>query len=132
MILDHILSHQRSPHDKSGIGFDKPQKNYEEGESPQPSQGKIEEKSRSHKYSREMLNKDQDGHNQQKGLCYKRDYIIPGMKIILMVIAMHVVVLVTGLWNAPSMEEEVLEFKVTQLDVEHVTKLGILLLIATH
>ena len=64
-----------------------------------------------------MINKDQEGHNQQKGLCYRRDHLISGMKIILMVIAMHVVVLVTGLWNAPSMEEEVLEFKVTQLDV---------------
>ena len=31
-----------------------------------------------------------------------------------------------------SMEEEVLEVKVTQLDVEHVTKLGILLLTTTH
>ena len=37
MILDHILRHQRSPHDKTGIGFDKSQKNSEEGERPQPS-----------------------------------------------------------------------------------------------
>ena len=34
MILDHILGHQWSPHDKTGIGFDKSQKNSEEGESP--------------------------------------------------------------------------------------------------
>ena len=62
MILDHILSHQRSPHDKTRIGFDKSHNNSKEGEIPQPSQGKIEEKSRSHKDNREMLNKDQ-GHN---------------------------------------------------------------------
>ena len=49
-----------------------------------------------------------------------------------MVIAMHVVVLVTGLWTAHSVEEEVLEVEVTQLDVGHVTKLDILLLIVTH
>ena len=46
--------------------------------------------------------------------------------------SMHVVVLVTGLWNAHSVEEEVLEVKVTQLDVGHVTKLDILLLTITH
>ena len=55
-----------------------------------------------------MINKDQEGHNQQKGLCFIRDHLISGMKIILMVIAMHVVVLVTGLWTTHSMEEEVL------------------------
>ena len=33
MILDHILSHQISPHEKTGIGFDKSRKNSEEGES---------------------------------------------------------------------------------------------------
>ena len=44
MILDHILSHHRSLHDNIGIGFDKSRKYSEEGESPQPSQGKIEEK----------------------------------------------------------------------------------------
>ena len=53
MILDHILIHQRSPHDKTRIGFDKAQKNSEEGESPQASQEKIKEKSKSHKDSRE-------------------------------------------------------------------------------
>ena len=79
-----------------------------------------------------MINKDKEGHNQQKGLCYIRDHLIPGMKIILMVIAMHVVVLVTRLWTTHSMEEEVLEVEVTQLDVGHVTKLDILLLTATH
>ena len=79
-----------------------------------------------------MINKDQEGNNQQKVLCYTRDHLIPSMKIILMVFSMHVVVLVTSLWNAHSMEEEVLEVEVTQLDVGHVTKLDILLLIVTH
>ena len=60
MILDHILSHQISPHEKNGIGFDKSRKNSEEGESPHPSQEKIEEKSRSHKDSREKCH-DQQG-----------------------------------------------------------------------
>ena len=60
MILDHILSHQISPRDETGIGFYKSQKNSEEGESPQPSQGKIEDKSRSHKDSREKCH-DQQG-----------------------------------------------------------------------
>ena len=46
--------------------------------------------------------------------------------------AMHVVVLVIGMWTAHCMEEEVLEFKVTQLDVGHVTKLDILLPTVTH
>ena len=79
-----------------------------------------------------IINKEQEGHKQQRDLCYRTDHSIPGMKIILMVIAMHVVVLATGLWNAHSMEEEVLEVEVTQLDVGHVTKLDILLLIVTH
>ena len=79
-----------------------------------------------------MINKDQEGHNQQKGLCYRRGNLIPGMKIILMVIAMHGVVLVTRLWTTHSMEEEVLEVEVTQLDAGHVTKLDILLLTVTH
>ena len=59
MILDHILSHQISPHDKTGIGFDKSQNNSKEGESLQPSQGEIEEKYGSHKDSREKC------HNKQ-------------------------------------------------------------------
>ena len=79
-----------------------------------------------------MINKDQEGHNQQKGLCYRRDHLILGMKIILMVISIHVVVLVTRLWTAHSMEEEVLEFEVTQLDAGHVTKMEIFLLTVTH
>ena len=53
MILDHILSHQRYPCENTGIGFDRSQNNFEEGESPQPSQEKFEEKYRSHKVSRE-------------------------------------------------------------------------------
>ena len=65
MILDHILSHQRSPHDKTGIGFDKSHKNYEEGESPQPSQEKIEEKYRSHKDSREKCHAQQGSRRTQ-------------------------------------------------------------------
>ena len=60
MILDHILIHHRYPHDNTVIGFDKSQSNFEEGESPQPSQEKIEEKSRSHKDSREKCH-DQQG-----------------------------------------------------------------------
>ena len=79
-----------------------------------------------------MINKEQEGHNQQKGPCYRRDHLIPGMKIILMVIAMHVVLLVPGLWTAHSMEEEVLEVELTQLDAGHVTELDILLLTVTH
>ena len=49
-----------------------------------------------------------------------------------MVNAMHVVVFVIGLWNAHSMEEEVLEVEVTQLDDVHVTKLDIFPLTVTH
>ena len=79
-----------------------------------------------------IINKEQEGHNQQKDLCYRRDHSILGMKIILMFIPMHVVVLLTRLWNAHSMEEEALEVEVTQLDAEHVTKLDILLLTITH
>ena len=60
MILDHIFSHQRYPHDRIGIGFDKSQKDSEEGERPPPSQEKIEEKSRSHKDNREKFH-DQQG-----------------------------------------------------------------------
>ena len=60
MILDHILSHPRFPHDKTGIGFEKSQKDFEEGESPQPSQEKFEEKYRNHKVSREKCH-DQQG-----------------------------------------------------------------------
>ena len=48
-----------------------------------------------------------------------------------MVIARHVVVLVTGLWTTHSMEEEVLEVEVTQLNDGHVTKLDTLLLTIT-
>ena len=44
MILDHILIHQISTHENIGIGFDKSQKNSEEGEIPHPSQEKFEEK----------------------------------------------------------------------------------------
>ena len=60
-----------------------------------------------------MINKDQ-GHNQQKYLFYRRDHLIPSMRIILMGFSMHVVVLVTGLWTTHFMEEEVLEVEVTQ------------------
>ena len=60
MILDHILIHQRSPHYNTTIGFEKSLKNSKEGESSQPSQGKIEEKSRSHKDNREKCH-DQQG-----------------------------------------------------------------------
>ena len=79
-----------------------------------------------------MINKDQEGHNQQKTLFYRRDHLILGMRLILMGFYMHVVVFVTRLWTAHSMEEEVLEFEVTQLDAGHVTKLDISLLIVTH
>ena len=79
-----------------------------------------------------MINKDQEGHNQQKGLYYRRDHLILGMRLILMGFYMGVVVFVTRLWIAHSMEEEVLEFEVTQLGVGHVTKLDILKPTFTH
>ena len=60
MILDHNLIHQRSPHDKTGIGFDKSPNKSKKGQSPQPSQEKFEDKSRSHKVSREKYH-DQQG-----------------------------------------------------------------------
>ena len=79
-----------------------------------------------------MINNDQEGHNQQKTLFYRRDHLTLGMRLILMGFYMHVVVFVTRLWNAHSMEEEVSKFEVTQLDVGHVTKLDILKPTFTH
>ena len=55
----------------------------------------------------------------------------PGMNIDLMVIAIHVMVLVARMWTVHSMEEEVLEVQLTQLDVGLVTILAMLLQIAT-
>ena len=54
----------------------------------------------------------------------------PGMNIDSMVIAIHVMVLVTRLWTVHSMEEEVLEVQITQLDAGLVTILAMLLQIA--
>ena len=53
------------------------------------------------------------------------------MNIDSMVIASHVKVLVTRLWTVHSMEEEVLEVPIAQLDVGLVTILSMLQQIAT-
>ena len=55
----------------------------------------------------------------------------PGMNIDSMVIVIHVMVLVTRLWTVHSMEEEVLEVQITQLDARLITILAMLLQIAT-
>ena len=47
-ILDNILEQQKSPHDKTGIGYDNTQKNLEKGESFKVSKKRIEEKSKRH------------------------------------------------------------------------------------
>ena len=55
----------------------------------------------------------------------------PCMNIDSMVIATHVMVLITRMWTVHSMEEEVLEVQITQLDVGPVIILAMLLQIAT-
>ena len=57
---------------------------------------------------------------------------IPRYENDLMVIVFHVLTLVIRLWILDSIEEEVLEVPVTKLDVGHVTKMDILLLLVTH
>ena len=47
----------------------------------------------------------------------------PDMKTVLMVIATHVMILVTRLWIVDSMKEEKLEVPTTQLDAGHATML---------
>ena len=55
----------------------------------------------------------------------------PGMNIDSMVIAIHVMVLVTRMWTVHSMEEEVLEVQIAQLDAGSVTILAMLPQIST-
>ena len=55
----------------------------------------------------------------------------PCMNIDSMVISIHVMVLVTRLWTVHSMEEEVLEFPITQFDAGLVAILAMLLQSAT-
>ena len=54
------------------------------------------------------------------------------MKVDLMVIVIFVLTLVIRLWIVDSTEEEVIEAQITKLDAGHVTKLDILLPLATH
>ena len=54
------------------------------------------------------------------------------MKVVSMVIVIFVLTLVIKLWIVDSKEEEVVEGPMIQLDVGHVIKLDILLLLVTH
>ena len=54
------------------------------------------------------------------------------MKVVSMVIVIFVLNLVIRLWIVDSMEKEGLEAPMAQLDIGHVIKLDIFLLIVTH
>ena len=58
-----------------------------------------------------------------KILCHKEDHLTPGIKVLFMAIAFHVLNLVTKPWSADIMQQEGLEISATQLDVENATML---------
>ena len=64
-------------------------------------------------------------------LLHMKQLKIPGMKVDSMVIVIFVLTLVIKLWIVESMEEEVAEGPITQLDVGHVIKLDMFLAHAT-
>ena len=126
IILDEILDCQRSPFDKFGLGYNlgkeksvadtwTPSK-YEVG----PSFSKDESQAAPHIPTKTLENLEDirelvlllRASSKKIHLQYGTKH--QGMNVISMVIVMHVTVLVTSLWIANSMGEEVLEIKVTE------------------
>ena len=66
-----------------------------------------------------------------KTLCHKEYHLTPGIKVLFMAIAFHVMNLVTKPCSADIMQKEGLEISTTQLDVRDVTMLVTLLHIST-
>lgn len=66
MILDEILSHQRSPFDKTGIGYDKSLKNLKEGESSKLPEKEVEKKPKSHTFNHDEENSKRKVHDHQR------------------------------------------------------------------
>ena len=125
VVLDKILDFQRSPLDKTSLGYKKEKKKSEDDtwspKTPEvgPSMSKVDPYAPAHE------NKDFGSSKMKQGVrsVHQRKQLQdPGMKVASMVIVIFVLTLVIRLWSVGSMEEEGLEVPMSQLDVGHVNK----------
>jgi hypothetical protein len=119
-ILNEILESQRSPNDKSGLGYKREATHVEASTSKKhevsPSLSKDEDNvaSQPSTQGKESFKRTKQGRHQEAIFTPQRDgHQSKGMKVFFMVNVIHVMNMVTKLWNADLMQGEIMEDFIT-------------------
>ena len=110
LILNEILESQRSPNDKSGLGYKK-EATHAEARSSKKHEVKDEEKVASQPSTKDkesFKRTKQERHQEATFSPQKKGHQIKGMKVFFMLNVIHVMNMVTNIWNVDLMKGDII------------------------